>query len=140
MPYINSDHLLSEIEELKKSPWFNRGNGSGNPVEEDEYYVRKDAVECVVDMCIKAEPAADVAPIVNAKWEKIKRTAHYTDGIGVDLETGKPCIRKKEYEYDEYKCPVCKKFAKGDYLRFCDYCGARFNEMFVKDEETEEDV
>lgn len=84
-------------------------------------------------------PTADVAPVIHAKWEKITRTAHYTDGIGVDLETGKPCIIKKEYNYDEYRCPVCRKFAKGDYLRFCDYCGARFDEMFSEDEDASED-
>ena len=98
----------------------------------DHYCISINAVP-VQDL--NAIPSADVAPVIHAKWEKIQRTAHYTDGIGVDLETGKPCIRKKEYKYDEYKCPVCKKFAKGDYLRFCDYCGARFDEMFVKDEE-----
>lgn len=85
---------------------------------------------------VRTFPKADVAPVIHAKWEKIARTAHYVDGIGIDLETGKPCLNKKEYNYDEYRCPVCRKFAKGDYLRFCDYCGARFDEMF--DEETDD--
>ena len=83
---------------------------------------------------IDRQPTADVAPVVNAKWEKIQRTKHYIDSIGVNAETGEPFIHKKECKCDEYKCPVCKKIAKGDYLRFCDYCGARFNEMFEKDE------
>lgn len=89
-----------------------------------------------VVIAAECEPTADVAPVVHAKWEIIQRTAHYVDGIGVDLETGKPCFNKKEYTYDEYRCPVCRKFAKGDYLRFCDYCGARFDEMF--EEETDD--
>ena len=104
MPYINSDHLLSEIEELKKSPWFNRGNGSGNPVEEDEYHVRKDAVECVVDVCIKAEPAADVAPVVHAHWEEVKGGVHFP-----------------------YRCSRCGDKADSNEYTHC-HCGAKMDE------------
>ncbi len=120
MPYINSDHLLSEIEELKKSPWFNRGNGSGNPVEEDEYYVRKDAVECVVDICIKAEPAADVAPVVHAHW------------VLVD-DYGKPFIDPT------YECSICKQLTTTPRSeKFCHNCGAKMDEEAEEDENRED--
>lgn len=117
MPYINSDHLLNEIEELKKSPWFNRGNGSGSPVEEDEYYVRKDAVECVVDVCIKKEPAADVEPIVHAHW--IRRYCdHRNDYLDV-------------LAYP-YICSWCREKSKETTKR-CPECGARMDDKVKED-------
>ena len=46
---ISRQALLDDIEELKKSPWFN----------DDNYFaIRKDALSCVVDLCIKKAPSA----------------------------------------------------------------------------------
>ena len=54
MRLIDADDLLKEIEELKKSPWFN--NGRGGCVLHGLYLERKEAVEMVEDICIKQAP------------------------------------------------------------------------------------
>lgn len=36
--------LIKDIEELKKSPWYNNKEG---------FFYRKEAIEIVVDLCIK---------------------------------------------------------------------------------------
>ena len=46
---IDADMLLSEIGELKQSPWYHADiNGS--------YLVRKDAVEMIEDLCVRNAP------------------------------------------------------------------------------------
>ena len=52
---ISREHLLSEIEKLKQSPWYNDKRGNGF-----EYLIHE-AVETVCDLCIKQEPS--VQPI-----------------------------------------------------------------------------
>ena len=52
---ISCDSLLAGINELKKSPWFNRGKDSED-FQHSLYLERKDAVEIIVDLCIKKEP------------------------------------------------------------------------------------
>lgn len=52
--YINRDELLTEIENLKKSPWYNGCNGNY------ERIIRGDAIGVVVDLCIRQVPAAAV--------------------------------------------------------------------------------
>ncbi|MBP5594168.1 MAG: hypothetical protein J6Y02_02210 [Pseudobutyrivibrio sp.] len=51
-------HLLSEIDELMQSPWFNNGKDFYDGTLRHYGYVeRKEAVEVVRDLCIKAEPS-----------------------------------------------------------------------------------
>ena len=52
--YIDRDLLLAEIEELKKSPWYNDCG------ENYERIIRSDAISIVVDLCVKSAPVADV--------------------------------------------------------------------------------
>ena len=54
---IRRDSLLAGIEELKKSPWFNHGKDASD-MTHNLYLERKDAVEIIVDLCIKKEPEA----------------------------------------------------------------------------------
>lgn len=67
---IRRDSLLAGIEEIKKSPWFNCGKElDGFP--HALYLERKQAVEMIVDMCIKEEP--EVSPCIgcqkdNCQW------------------------------------------------------------------------
>jgi len=51
MKMIDADHLINEIEELKKSPWYNNIYG---------FIYRKEAIEIIVDLCIKREPEHSV--------------------------------------------------------------------------------
>lgn len=53
MRLINADALLHEIEELKKSPWFNDDSYPGS------HAVRKEAVEIIEDLCIKDAPTVE---------------------------------------------------------------------------------
>lgn len=49
--YIDRDLLLAEIEELKKSPWYNDCG------ENYERIVRSDAIGTVVDLCVSQLPS-----------------------------------------------------------------------------------
>lgn len=56
---IDADNVLKGIEELKKSPWFNRGKEivkSDPGFQHIGYLERKEAVEVVRDLCIRQEP------------------------------------------------------------------------------------
>lgn len=64
---ISRKHLLSEIDYLMKSPWFNRYKDDIGVLRHG-YIERKEAVEVVRDLCIKAEPS--VTPVF--RWIPIK--------------------------------------------------------------------
>lgn len=53
---ISRKHLLSEIDDLMKSPWFNNGKDDA-AIPHYGYVERKEAVEIVRDLCVKAEPS-----------------------------------------------------------------------------------
>lgn len=96
---IDADSVLNGIEELKKSPWFNRGKEivKGDPGFQHVGYIeRKEAVEVVRDLCIRKEPTAvgwisvkdrlpeptqpDEYLVVN--WDKVE-TAIFLDGMWI---------------------------------------------------------
>ena len=52
---ISREHLLHEIAELMKSPWFNHGKDDCT-ITRYGYVERKEAVEIVRDLCVKEEP------------------------------------------------------------------------------------
>ena len=122
MPYINSDHLLSEIEELKKSPWYREGkltidrNGNSVCAPSDRYMGREEAIETIVDLCIKSEPIADVAPVVHAHW-----IYKYQNSDGCYI----------------YECSSCGRFEKVEFkddlktMPHC-HCGAKMDEEVEK--------
>ena len=49
MRLIDAEHLMSEVEKLKESPWFNE-NINGARI------VRREAINIVEDLCICQEP------------------------------------------------------------------------------------
>lgn len=74
--------------------------------------------------CIRAEPAADVAPVVHGKWENKK---------------GSPvsCYWTKDMKYlmvqEEAYCSVCGEYlnASAEYTvegTFCPHCGAKMDQ------------
>lgn len=77
MRLIDADDLLKEIEELKKSPWFN--NGRGGCVLHGLYLERKEAVEMVEDICIKQAPTIKTFTLENIE-------AQYRKGLEKGLE------------------------------------------------------
>lgn len=98
--YIEREALLKEIDDLKKSPWYNDDYGHGI------MQARHDGVNCVVDLCIKQAPAADVVEVIHSKW------ILYTDGSG---ECERCHIRQKNvWDYDNWQ-------------NFCGHCGAKMD-------------
>ena len=55
---VSRKHLLSGIDELMQSPWFNHGKDD-DMITHYGYVERKEAVEVVRDLCIKAEPSVN---------------------------------------------------------------------------------
>ena len=54
MELIPKDEVLKDIDNLMKSPWFLDGKTSLNPIAHTMYMGRKEGVEIVRDMVIKA--------------------------------------------------------------------------------------
>lgn len=52
---VSREHLLSEIDKLMQSPWFNNGKDDDRFTHYG-YVERKEAVEIVRDLCVKTEP------------------------------------------------------------------------------------
>lgn len=113
--YIERDLLLAEIKELKKSPWYNGGYGTY------ERNIRREAIDIIVDLCIRPAPAADVQEIKHGEWIKYRpenaldgayfcsicfKEQKIADGMITPLDRG--------YHY----CPNCgAKMEKGGSLR-----------------------
>lgn len=100
--YIDRDLLLVEIEELKKSPWYNDCG------ENYERIVRSNAIGTVVDLCVKSAPAADVQEIKHGEW--IKMDNNPDDGNyycpechhSIDIATGRETPRSRGFFYCHY--------------------------------------
>lgn len=84
---ISREHLLSEIDELMKSPWFNNGKDD-DMITRYGYVERKEAVEIVRDLCVKKEPP--VTP--KQRWipvsEKLPNDRDWYLGIFKEPDTG----------------------------------------------------
>ena len=85
--YIARDALLKEVDDLKKSPWYNDDFGNGIRL------ARHDGVDCVVNLCIKQVPAADVVEVVRCRDCK----KHYKDGFCDVFD-----VRTKAKDYCSY--------------------------------------
>jgi hypothetical protein len=103
--YIEREALLKEVDDLKKSPWYNDDYGFGTR------QARHDGVECVVDLCIKQAPTADVVEVVHGKWERVRKlnvaVNPYQHTCGV--------CGKSYFDHNENNYP------------YCPYCGAKMD-------------
>lgn len=112
--YIERDLLLAEIKELKKSPWYNGGYGTY------ERNIRREAIDIIVDLCIRSAPAADAQAVKHGKW--IKMYNNPDDGNYYCSECHN-CIyiatgRETPIDRDFFYCPHCgEKMKKGESLR-----------------------
>lgn len=97
---IDADELLNEINELKKSPWYNGENCNY------ERLVRSDAIGIVVDLCIKQAPTLDYAPVRHGYWIP----------VWYDL-----------FKLGYVKCSVCGHKEKKRGFAYCN-CGALMDE------------
>ena len=73
---IDREHLLGEIEKLKKSPWYNGGKESKNDsivsMYHIEYLARKEAVGIVTDLCVRQEPPVTLDAVSRGVFEQVK--------------------------------------------------------------------
>lgn len=122
--YINRDLLLAEIEELKKSPWYNDCG------ENYERIVRSDAIGTVVDLCVKSVPVADVQEVKHGEWIK----DDYYDIPCVCSYCGAEAqyisIFKETFDYDwEENLHFTGYEETREYIRtpFCSNCGAKMD-------------
>jgi len=100
---ISRKHLLSQIDYLMKSPWFNSGKDS-DIIMHYGYLERKEAVEIVRDLCVKEE--SSVQP----------ERKHGT------------WIRQGNDHTDYYECSECGWAIGLDDIRtYCGFCGARMD-------------
>lgn len=102
---IDADHLLHEIAELQKSPWYNTGKeiDPNFPHMHIGYLERKEAVEIVRDLCIKQEPTVDAEPVRHGRWTYLN------------------CFEKGRYQ-----CNECGHFVDaGADKNYCPNCGAK---------------
>lgn len=103
--YIDRDLLLAEIEELKKSPWYNGGYGTY------ERNIRREAIDIIVDLCIRSAPAADVQEVKHGKWIKDD-----SDGCYCSV-----CKWYADFDYDY----VTNNGLGNDDFNYCSHCGAK---------------
>lgn len=100
--YIDRDLLLAEIEELKKSPWYNDCG------ENYERIVRSDAISTVVDLCVKSAPVADVQEAKHGEWKSFHSEdtlygSYYCSACGHEQDIGMVVSLTTEFKY----CPNC---------------------------------
>lgn len=119
--YINRDLLLAEIEELKKSPWYNDCG------ENYERIVRSDAIGTVVDLCVKSVPVADVQEVKHGEWIEsdyydIPCVCSYCGAEAQYTSTFKETF---DYDCEENLCSTGYEETR-KYIRtpFCSNCGA----------------
>lgn len=132
--YIDADLLISEIDELKKSPWYNNDY-------DGRKFARQEAVSIVVNLCIKRAPTADVVEVIRCKDCTLRKTEdcamyYECDGCRVDeLNTyeipPKVELPKQRYNYrcldDTYEpdCLHCVWHKDcGDDIVYCSKPGA----------------
>ena len=109
--YIKRSDVLKNIEDLKKSPWYNDDNGFGSRI------IKKDALDVTRDLCVLDVPAVDAKESVYAKW-----------------------ARKENHMFYWYECSNCgnkplrNAYKEEVYSSYCPHCGA---EMYMENEENE---
>lgn len=120
--YIDRDLLLAEIEELKKSPWYNDCG------ENYERIVRSDAIGTVVDLCVKSAPSADVQEAKHGEWIEsgyydIPCVCSYCGAEAQYTSTFKETF---DYDWEENLYSTGYEEIK-EYIKtpFCSNCGAK---------------
>ena len=103
---ISRKHLLSEIGDLMKSPWFNRYKDDGGALHFG-YTERKEAVEIVRDLCVKTEPPVTPKPRTG-KWVP---TQHFDKWFGL---TGECSNCGEEHIFGLPYCPCCGAKMEGE--------------------------
>lgn len=101
---IDGDALEQAIQELKKSPWYNGGNGNY------ERIIRAEVVGIVTDLCVKQAPTLDYEPVRHGYWRFVQ--------YDVNPQVG------------NWHCSVCNRIPLIDaigFAKYCPNCGARMD-------------
>ena len=122
--YINRDLLLAEIEELKKSPWYNDCG------ENYERIIRSDAIGTVVDLCVKSAPVADVQEVKHGEWIE---SGYYDipcvcSCCGAEAQYTSTFKETFDYDWEENLCSTGYEEIR-EYIRtpFCSNCGVKMD-------------
>ena len=122
--YIDRDLLLAEIEELKKSPWYNDCG------ENYERIVRSDAIGTVVDLCVKSAPVADVQEVKHGEWIE---SGYYGNSCvcsycGAEAQYTSTFNETFDYDWEENLYSTGYEEIK-EYIKtpFCSNCGAKMD-------------
>lgn len=122
--YIDRDLLLAEIEELKKSPWYNDCG------ENYERIIRSDAIGAVEDLCVKSAPTADVVEVRHGEWvedgyDDIPCVCSY---CGAEALYDSTFELQFDYDWEENLVP-CGYEEHKVYIRtkYCPHCGAKMD-------------
>ena len=102
---VSREHLLSEIDELMQSPWFNHGKDD-DMITHYGYVERKEAVEVVRDLCVKTEPS--VTP-----KQRLCKNCKFFEYDSVEEVDGVPLIVAHE---------ICNKWGDGCRTSEDGYC------------------
>ena len=79
MRLIDADALLQEVDELKKSPWFNKNYDWAR-------FVCNETMEIIESLCIDAAPAVDAEPTI------------LSVGVVKEYDNGMVAMRKETYQ------------------------------------------
>ena len=122
--YIDRDLLLAEIEELKKSPWYNDCG------ENYERIIRSDAIGTVVDLCVKSAPVADVQEVKHGEWIE---SGYYDipcvcSCCGAEAQYTSTFKETFDYDWEENLCPTGYEEIR-EYIKtpFCSNCGVKMD-------------
>ncbi len=122
--YIDRDLLLAEIEELKKSPWYNDCG------ENYERIIRSDAIGTVVDLCVKSAPVADVQEVKHGEWIE---SGYYDipcvcSCCGAEAQYTSTFKETFDYDWEENLCSTGYEEIR-EYIRtpFCSNCGVKMD-------------
>lgn len=129
--YIERDLLLAEIKELKKSPWYNGGYGTY------ERNIRREAIDIIVDLCIRSAPAADVQEIKHGEWieDSYYDIPCVCSCCGAEAQYTSTFKETFDYDWEENLCPTGYEEIR-EYIKtpFCSNCGAKMDGKEVEGE------
>ena len=118
--YIERGALLSDIADLKKSPWYNDDYGFGT------MQARHDGVTCVEELCVKQAPAADVVEVKHGNWSIRCKTYHDTHTGEYDEEFYLECSSCGREVWDINPADVCNYGKLVAQFPYC-HCGAKMD-------------
>jgi hypothetical protein len=129
--YIERDLLLAEIKELKKSPWYNGGYGTY------ERNIRREAIDIIVDLCIRSAPAADVQEIKHGEWieDSYYDIPCVCSCCGAEAQYTSTFKETFDYDWEKNLCPTGYEEIR-EYIKtpFCSNCGAKMDGKEVEGE------